>query len=291
MIILPSSGSALCTTEVWLIGPGNCKNVASKRTAMDYGLDAPGVVRGLVILGCLCALGAAAVRLFGLGQPILSALLFSPAPGLLFTAAWMIWSSRVGKLRMVAKLLSLYAWRGDEVVLDIGCGRGLAAIEAARRAGSGYVVGIDRWRGRDLSGNSPDAARTNARAAGVVTRISLVTADATQLPFAMNAFDVVVTTITVHNIATRLERCHAINEALRVLRPGGTLLIFDILYTPRYARVAVAAGAQVVRLSAPSMLWALPGWSLVTRKSGTQSSCCSRASVSTTGAASRSTCR
>jgi arsenite methyltransferase len=234
--------------------------------ATNYGLDAPRVVHGLAIFGSVCALGAAVARLIGLGQPILSEVLLPSALTPLLTAAWMIWSSRVGKIRMAAKLLSLYAWRGDEVVLDIGCGRGLAMIEAAKRAASGYVVGIDRWQSRDLSDNSPDAARANARATGVETRISLVTGDATQLPFATKAFDVVVTTVTLHNIETRPKRSQAINEALRVLCPGGTLLIFDIIHGPSYARAATAVGAQDVRLSAPSMLWALPGWSIVIKK-------------------------
>lgn len=234
--------------------------------AIDYGLDAPRVVLGLVIVGCSCALGGGTARLIGLGQPILSQVLFRPALSLLVTAAWMIWSSRVGKLRETARLLNLYAWRGDEIVLDVGCGRGLATIEAARRVGFGHIVGLDLWRSRDLSGNSPKAARANARAAGVAARVSLVTGEATRLPFDDVTFDVVVSTSTFHNISPSSARRRAIEEALRVLRPGGTLLIFDILYTPSYATAAKIGGTRNVRLSAPSMLWALPGWSMVIKK-------------------------
>jgi len=193
-------------------------------------------------------------------------LFWPPGVVLLATAAWMIWSSRVGKARKVRALLDRHTWRGDEVVLDIGCGRGLATIAAAQRMQSGRVVGIDLWRGSDLAGNTPEAARANAMLAGVGTRISIETGDATALPFADATFDVVVSTTVLHNIPSAAGRCQAIKEALRVLRPGGTLLIFDILYTPRYAAVARSADAQDVWLSSLAVLWALPGWSMAARK-------------------------
>jgi arsenite methyltransferase len=233
---------------------------------IDYGQDAPGVVRGLLIAGGVLAATALIDHLTihgGLAHPVS---LIAPAITMLATAMWMIWSSRFLKQRKVTKLLGHHAWRGDEVVLDIGCGRGLATIEAARRLHSGHVIGIDQWRIGDLSGNSPEAARANAHEAGVAGKISFETGDATSLPFEDAAFDVVVSMTVLHNIKPASERRRAVGEALRVLRPGGTLLIFDILYTPAYAAAAKSAGAQTVRLSFPAFLWALPGWSLTAQK-------------------------
>jgi Methyltransferase domain len=86
------------------------------------------------------------------------------------------------------------------------------------------------------------------------------------LPFADATFDVVVSMTVFHNVKPASERKKAVEEALRVLRPGGTLLIFDILYTPAYAAAAKSAGAQNVRLFDPALLWALPGWSLSAQK-------------------------
>jgi ubiquinone/menaquinone biosynthesis C-methylase UbiE len=151
-------------------------------------------------------------------------------------------------------------------VLDIGCGRGLATIAAARRVPSGRVVGVDRWSTVDLSGNGPEAARANARAVGVARIVSFETGDATRLRFADATFDVVVSMTVFHNIKPAAARGRAIEEALRVLRPGGSLLIFDILRTPSYVAILTAAGTQEVTLSGPAFLWALPGWSLTARK-------------------------
>jgi arsenite methyltransferase len=242
--------------------------IGISRMKIDYGQDAPGVVRGLLIARSLLAAAALIGHLMGegrLARPI-TINLVAPAITLLATAMWMIWSSRFGKQRMVIKLLNHHAWRGDEVVLDIGCGRGLATIEAARRVHSGHVVGIDQWRIGDLSGNAPEAARANACQAGVAEKVSFDTGDATRLPFEDAAFDVVVSMTVFHNIKPASERRRTVEEALRVLRRGGTLLIFDILYTPAYAAAARSAGAQEVRLSAPAFLWALPGWFLTARK-------------------------
>jgi arsenite methyltransferase len=232
----------------------------------DYGQDAPGVVRGLAIAGALLTVATFVANYIPRKFGIHPNLFWPPAVVLFATAIWMIRSSRVGKRRKVRALLDRHTWRGDEVVLDVGCGRGLATIAAAQLVPSGRVVGIDLWRSRDLADNTPAAVRANAEASGVGSLVSFVTGDATNLPFADATFDVVVSTTVVHNIPSAAGRCRAIKEALRVLRPGGILLIFDILHTPRYAAVARSAGARHVWLSTPAILWALPGWSMTAEK-------------------------
>ncbi len=231
----------------------------------DYGQDAPGVVRGLIVAGVLLAAASLAIPLLGPRPNLSSSLFRTPAAALLATAGWMVWSSRVGKRRAIEALLDRHCWSGDELVLDIGCGRGLATIAAARRLCSGYVVGIDLWRNADLSGNSPVAAAANAEAMGVASRVSFKTADATALPFPDASFDVVVSMTVLHHLSAPL-RAKAVREAMRVLGPGGSLLVFDILHARSYAAIAAAAGAQDVWLSGPTLLWALPGWSMRAEK-------------------------
>ncbi len=231
-----------------------------------YGQDAPGVVRGLTISGVLLTVLALIAHSIPRKFGVHPNLFWPPAAALLATAGWMIWSSRIGKRRKVRALLDRHSWRGDQAVLDVGCGRGLATIAAAQRVPGGRVVGIDLWRNRDLAGNSPEAARANAQAAGVASRVSTETGDATELPFADATFDVVVSTTVLHNVPSAAGRSRAIKEAFRVLRPGGKLLIFDILHTPKYAAVAKSVGAQDVWLSSPAVLWALPGWSMAAQK-------------------------
>jgi SAM-dependent methyltransferase len=62
------------------------------------------------------------------------------------------------------------------------------------------------------------------------------TADITDLPFDDNSFDVIVSSVMVHNIPGADARAKAISEAARVLRPGGKLALVDIFYTNHYAR-------------------------------------------------------
>jgi len=110
-------------------------------------------------------------------------------------------------------LLDQRRWRGDERVLDIGCGRGLLTVEAARRVPNGKVHGVDIWQSADLSGNGPSAIRTNAAIAGVANQIEIDTGDARKLPYADGSFDVVCSMTAIHNIESaaggerRFPRC------------------------------------------------------------------------------------
>ncbi len=215
----------------------------------DYGLDAPPVVRNLMVAGVggLLVWSTAAAGLwsgaleFAVGGTDVRIGL-APAGlgvglGCLAMAAWMIWSSRIGKVRERERLLDTIAWRGDEQVLDLGCGRGLMLIGAARRLRSGRAVGVDLWRTEDLGGNSAAAARTNAELEGVADRVSFETADMRRLPLANGSVDVVLSQAAVHNIEDPAGRRQALDEVARVLRPGGTVLLADIRHLEEYAGV------------------------------------------------------
>lgn len=67
--------------------------------------------------------------------------------------------------------------------------------------------------------------RRNAQAGGVADRVELHTADMTQLPFPDDSFDIVTSALAVHNIPTASGRRRALDAAIRVLRPGGRLLM------------------------------------------------------------------
>lgn len=126
--------------------------------------------------------------------------------------------------------------------LDIGCGRGMVAIMVAVRHPDVPVVGIDLWRSVDQSGNSPAAARRNAADNGVADQIRFVTGDMTRLPYPDASFDLVTASLSIHNVRSREGRRTAIGEAVRVLAPGGTILIVDIRRTPEYVDDLHAAG-------------------------------------------------
>ena len=145
-----------------------------------------------------------------------------------------------------AELLDALALRGDERLLDVGCGRGAVLLLAAKRLPAGRAVGIDRWSTTDQSGNSEQATLRNAEAEGVRERIELHTGDMRELPFPDQSFDVVTSSLAIHNISEEAGREKALAEILRVLEPGGTALLADIHYASDYEKYLAAQPGVVV---------------------------------------------
>jgi arsenite methyltransferase len=133
-------------------------------------------------------------------------------------------------------LLDSLALSGNERLLDVGCGCGAVLLLAAQRLPRARTVGVDLWSTADQSGNSEEVTRRNAELEGVRGRIELHTADMRRLPFADASFDVVTSSLAVHNIADMQGREHALGEMLRVLRPKGMIMLADILHTGEYDR-------------------------------------------------------
>jgi arsenite methyltransferase len=158
-----------------------------------------------------------------------------------------------GKFALWADLLDRLSLRGDERVLDLGCGRGAVLLMAAQQLTTGRAVGVDLWRTADQSGNSIEATRRNAVAEGVADRIELQTGDMTALPFEDDRFDVVFSSLAIHNISGRAGREKAIGEAVRVLRPGGRLVIVDVRGTREHQ-------AQLARLGMNDVARTKLGW-------------------------------
>ncbi len=90
-----------------------------------------------------------------------------------------------GKFVVWEKLLNNFGFKGDEQVLDIGCGRGAVLLLAAKHLTTGKAVGIDLWKREDQSGNSINATAHNAMVEGVFNRVELKTGDMTTMPFLM----------------------------------------------------------------------------------------------------------
>lgn len=225
--------------------------VAQKNERPDYGLDAPGVVRNLLVCGGICLL-AFAGAVAGLWPPEPYGIpVAGPGLGagisLTVTGLWMIYASKVGKIRARERLLDRVTWTGGEQVLDVGCGRGLMLIGAAKRLTTGRATGIDIWQAEDLSGNKPEATLENARREGVADRVEVKTADMREMPFPDGAFDVVVTSWAIHNLYDAKERERAVREIARVLRPGGVALVKDIRHVAEYAGAFEASGCPDVK--------------------------------------------
>jgi SAM-dependent methyltransferase len=215
-----------------------------------YGIDAPGIVRMFALLGvALAGLSTASfAATAGWWGAALGTLLGIVALTFLVQCGWMLWGSLVAKRRLWGRILSGLYLRGDERVLEVGPGRGAVLITAARMVQAGRLVGVDIWRAQDQSGNGAAALLANARAAGVADRVEAVDGDMRKLPFPDDSFDLALASLAVHNLPPG-DRGGAVDELLRVVRPGGRIVILDFQATAGYAGTLREGGAADVHVS------------------------------------------
>jgi arsenite methyltransferase len=215
-----------------------------------YGFDAP-YAPLLMAFGGTCLIALAAWRLWhGEGMETFRGRISTGAPGLaglwlFLNAGCYVYTTRKGKFAVWANLLDLLDLKGDERLLDIGCGRGAVLLMAAQRLPRGKATGVDLWSTTDQSGNAEKVTRRNAALEGVAEQVELHTADMRQLPFDEGSFDVVVSSLAIHNVPGVGERAKALREAARVLKKGGKLAIADIRHIRIYANELEACGMRV----------------------------------------------
>jgi arsenite methyltransferase len=220
-------------------------------TRLDYGIDAPAVMRNLFLFGTLCLL-------FGIFAP--SPLHIGPVSFVTRTFLWpagfliaegflFLLYVKVGKFRHRDFMLGLHTWRGDENVLDVGCGRGLLLAGAAKRiaavSGTGHATGIDVWSNVDMGGNSVAATQHNLELEGISALCTLLSEPAHTMSFPDATFDVIVSNLCIHNIYDAPTRRQALQQIVRVLKPGGAALISDYKLTGEYAKEFSYAGLLV----------------------------------------------
>jgi arsenite methyltransferase len=157
---------------------------------------------------------------------------------------------KIGKFTHRDRMLAFYPWHGNELVLDVGCGRGLLLVGAAKHLTSGHATGIDIWSKIDLGGNSIEATQHNLELEGVGDRCTLVSGGAQKMPFADSNFDVILSNLCLHNIYDKPTRQQALAEIARVLKPGGTAILSDYKLTREYASQLHEEGFEVERRSA-----------------------------------------
>ena len=149
-------------------------------------------------------------------------------------ARYVIPGSPVTVARRVIASLTL---TGSEKVLDIGSGRGLFAIQAAKYLTTGRVVGIDVWEPDQVAhltfhhalsqptGNTMAHARLNAAAEGVAEKVQLLNMDANHLQFGPDTFDIVVCGYVLGHLGHHASA--VVRDIHRVLKPHGQLVIID----------------------------------------------------------------
>ncbi len=107
-----------------------------------------------------------------------------------------------------------------DAVLDLGCGFGRHAFEAARRGA--LVVAVDAGRDEVNAVRATFAAMVEAGELDVTARAAAVQGDALALPFADASFDRVICSEVLEHIP---DDVGAMSELVRVLRPGGTMAV------------------------------------------------------------------
>ncbi len=156
--------------------------------------------------------------------------------GLLLIAVSLFWDS-MGSVGYPANLRALESsllnllrtcWDGKGKVLDIGTGGGRLAVPIAREFPEAHVTGVDIWSTSWASwGLNKERAEQNAAIVKVRDRCVFQHGSALELPFEDGEFQLVVSAFAFHEIKVP-DRTILIAEALRVLPPGGTLLVCDL---------------------------------------------------------------
>jgi trans-aconitate methyltransferase len=108
--------------------------------------------------------------------------------------------------------LEKYVFRGDEAVLDIGCGDGKVTAEIAKRVPRGTVLGIDI---------SPSMIETSKQCFSTVANLSFQCVDAAQFK-ADKKFDLIVSFFAFHYIEKQQE---VLKNLYAMLKQGGKLII------------------------------------------------------------------
>ena len=118
--------------------------------------------------------------------------------------------------------LSHFDWRGDEKVLDIGCGGGATLRRMSAHIGSaGHLTGLDY---SEVSVEESKAFNAEDMAAG---KMDVLVGSVETLPFADSAFDKIT---TVESFYFWPDPAANLREVLRVLKPGGTFLLIADIY-------------------------------------------------------------
>jgi ubiquinone/menaquinone biosynthesis C-methylase UbiE len=120
-------------------------------------------------------------------------------------------------------------------VLDVACGPGIVTSALAERARE--VVALD------LTPQMLKKAKERCSKAGR-TNVVFKEGSATALPFADATFDAVITRLSFHHF---LEPDTVLNEMLRVLRPGGTVAIADVVSDERPSKCELQNAIEMLR--------------------------------------------
>ncbi len=120
-------------------------------------------------------------------------------------------------------MMDWLAPRAGQRLLDVAGGTGDIAFRFLKRAGSGMATVLDLTEPMLIEGQK------RAEAESLAAALDWVVGDAMALPFEDNTFDVYTISFGIRNV-TRPQK--ALDEAFRVLRPGGRLMVLEFSQIP-----------------------------------------------------------
>ncbi|WP_368345216.1 bifunctional demethylmenaquinone methyltransferase/2-methoxy-6-polyprenyl-1,4-benzoquinol methylase UbiE [Pelagovum sp. HNIBRBA483] len=120
-------------------------------------------------------------------------------------------------------MMDWLAPRPGQQLLDVAGGTGDISFRFLKRAGAGHATVLDLTESMLVEG------RKRAEAEQMGASLDWVVGDAMNLPFADNSFDVYTISFGIRNVTRPQE---ALNEAYRVLRPGGRLMVLEFNQIP-----------------------------------------------------------
>jgi ubiquinone/menaquinone biosynthesis C-methylase UbiE len=141
------------------------------------------------------------------------------------------WDARVAEAELIARspgfrhlrdrITELAEPRADQTVVDVGCGTGLLALAFAERVARVWAI--------DSSPAMIEYLRVKASSADL-ENIETVVASAVSLPLVDEVADLVISNYCLHELP-QAGKERALGEAMRVLKPGGRLVIGDMMFS------------------------------------------------------------
>ncbi|XP_047319055.1 uncharacterized protein LOC124922364 [Impatiens glandulifera] len=191
-----------------------------------------------------------AIGFIGSVTAISAVCLYLAACNIFYSSVYLQWEMAQ---RMVT---TIEDWSSIHQALVIGCSRGIllnsVAMQLKKCGSSGRVVGIDSGKSTVVS------ALQTARIEGVEEFVTCREGDGRRLPFGDGYFDIVTSAMFLHRVGKELgrssvgaaaERMRVVGEVVRVLKPGGIGVVWDLVHVGEYVKKLKEMKMEEIRVS------------------------------------------